>query len=113
KLSWATPESRRWSFVRYDAHPAGWSIAVPCGVDLPARRAALQPPNLLTALSQGDPGGRPAEIGQGEADLSPAWPAHRSALCIGIVLASRDSRKPLLLGPLRLCLRSAFPLQPR
>ena len=39
------------SFGRYDAHPARWSIAVPCGVDILARLAAVQPPHILTALS--------------------------------------------------------------
>src|SRR5438552_3144880 len=43
--------SRGRSFDRYEAHPARWSIAVPCGVDILARLAAVQPPHIFTAFS--------------------------------------------------------------
>src|SRR6266436_5326083 len=88
---WATAAATGWSFVRYDAHHARWCIVLTGRVDILARLAAVQPPHTFTALSQGGPRGRPAQIGEGAADVYLPRPAHRSSLCLGIALAKRDS----------------------
>jgi hypothetical protein len=104
--------SRGWSFVRYDAHCTRWCIVLPCGVGVLAHLDAVHAADILTALSSGDPKNRPAQVGEGAADVDLARPRHRGSLCIGIALANCDSGNSLLLRTVRLRLRSTFYLQP-
>ena len=80
-----------WPLVKRDAHRAGWSFVFRCRFDMPASLAAIQPANISWALSRRDSADRPAQIEEGEADISLARDAHRGSPYVGIALANREA----------------------